>query len=56
MPEGVEIKGFPTLLFYTRDKKEQPLEYLGARDADSIISFINEHRVGGKSDEGQKEL
>merc|ERR1711991_992948 len=38
-----EIKGFPTLLLYTKDGKETPIQYNGDREADAMEKFIKEH-------------
>lgn len=52
MPEGIEIKGFPTIMFFTRTTKDKPIEYHGKRVADAMFKFVNEHRVGrGDKDE-----
>jgi protein disulfide-isomerase A1 len=38
-----DIKGFPTLLFFTANDKANPLRYEGKRDFPSIATWIKEH-------------
>ena len=38
---GVEIKGFPTLKFYSA-KNKKPLEYDGERNFQGLLSFVTE--------------
>ncbi len=40
---GADVQGFPTLKFYRRDKKAEPFEFNGGRDAEGIINWIKEH-------------
>lgn len=40
---GHEVKGFPTILLYTRSAKQTPLVYQGARDAKSLASWIRDN-------------
>ncbi len=41
---GVEIKGFPTLLFFPAGKKsEAPLKYEGPREINNFIEYLKEH-------------
>jgi protein disulfide isomerase len=41
--DEIQIKGYPTLYWYGKDKTQQPLEYNGGRDKDGIISWIKDH-------------
>jgi protein disulfide isomerase family A protein 3 len=41
-PEGFDVQGFPTLYFVPGDKSS-PVPYEGAREAKSIVKFIQEH-------------
>ena len=41
-PDGFDIQGFPTLFFVPGDKSS-PIPYEGAREAKSIVKFIQEH-------------
>lgn len=38
-----DVKGFPTILLYPRDKKTTPVEYKGTRDAKSLASWIKDN-------------
>jgi len=38
-----EVKGFPTILLYTREGKTTPAEYKGPRDAKSIAAWIKDN-------------
>ena len=40
---GVDIRGFPTLKFWGKDKSQPPIDYNGERTADGIISWIKDH-------------
>jgi protein disulfide-isomerase A1 len=40
----VEIKGFPTILFFPAGKKnEAPLKYEGPREINNFIDYLKEH-------------
>ena len=43
----IEVKGFPTVLFFPGDDKQNPVKYGGGRDSVSLISFIEEHKTSG---------
>jgi protein disulfide-isomerase A1 len=40
----VEIRGFPTLVLYTKTGKATPITYSGEREADALESWINEKK------------
>merc|ERR1712060_958034 len=40
--EGVDIEGFPTIKFWRANKKDEPLDYDGDRDADSFLAWLEE--------------
>ncbi len=40
---GVNIKGFPTILFFPANAAKVPVEYDGARDADGFVAFLKKH-------------
>jgi protein disulfide-isomerase A6 len=49
------VKGFPTLKFFPKDNKDEPIDYEEARDEESFINFLNEktgtkRTVGGGFD------
>jgi len=49
-PDSINIKGFPTLIFFPADKKDSPIPYNGERDLDSLVKFVKEqasHTVKG---------
>lgn len=37
---SVSIKGFPTIKFYKKDKKSDPLDYNGARDLEGFLTYL----------------
>jgi hypothetical protein len=39
----VEIKGFPTILFFPNGKKDSPMKYEGPREVNNFIDFLKEH-------------
>merc|ERR1719356_614999 len=48
--EGVDVEGFPTIKFWPADQKDEPLDYDGDRDEESIVAWLTEkatHSVGG---------
>lgn len=48
--EGVDVEGFPTIKFWPADQKDEPLDYDGDRDEESIVAWLTEkatHPVGG---------
>ena len=58
--ETVSIKGFPTILFFPKNKKENPVKYEGKRTTEDIIRFIkinswNEIKVDDENNEEKKE-
>jgi len=51
-PEGIDIRGFPTLIFFPADNKAPGVPYSGERDLDNLVKFVKEkasHTVGGES-------
>jgi protein disulfide-isomerase A1 len=40
---GVQIRGFPTLIFFPANHKDKPLSYSGDRETEAIIKYINEN-------------
>jgi len=42
LPDGIEVQGFPTLIFYPADNK-QGIQYNEDRDLDSLKAFVLEH-------------
>lgn len=40
--DGVDIKGYPTLLFYPKGGKGSPISFDGERDAEGIKNFLKE--------------
>merc|ERR1712013_434372 len=40
---GVDVKGFPTLLFFPAGDKQNPVVYEGARDVEGMTSFLKEN-------------
>jgi protein disulfide-isomerase-like protein len=47
MPDGVTIKGYPTVMLYTQTGKDKPIEFEGERTSSAMFEFVNKHRVGG---------
>ncbi|KAK9702113.1 Thioredoxin [Popillia japonica] len=43
VPEAFEVKGYPTIYFATKDKKNEPISYEGGRSLQDFIKFIAEH-------------
>lgn len=41
--EGVDIKGFPTLKFWGKDKTQPPIDYTGERTTEGILKWLKEH-------------
>ena len=41
--EGLDISGYPTLLWYGKDKTVAPIQFNGGRDAEGIIAWIRDH-------------
>ena len=39
---GVDIKGFPTILFFPNGKKDSPVKYEGPREVNDFIDFLKE--------------
>jgi protein disulfide-isomerase-like protein len=40
--DGVDIKGYPTLKFYAKGDKQNPIDFEGERDLEGIKSFLKE--------------
>lgn len=54
---GINVKGFPTLIFFPSGSKSQPVTYSGARELEDLINYVEEHSVFTKTDEsGSDEL
>jgi len=47
----VNVRGFPTILFFPANAKDTPLTYEGERDLDSFVAYIEKHAstLGGDS-------
>ena len=41
--EGVSIRGFPTIKFYPKGRKHNPVEFDGDRTEEGFISFLKKH-------------
>jgi protein disulfide-isomerase A1 len=41
--DGVSIRGFPTLKFYAKGKKDAPIEFEGDRTEEGFIDFLKQH-------------
>ena len=39
----IDIQGYPTLLWYGKNKSEDPLKFNGGRDKTGIIDWIKDH-------------
>lgn len=51
--EGVNVSGFPTLIFFKGNEKPKATSYRGGRDLESFVSFLEEnaHHPAAVSDE-----
>jgi protein disulfide-isomerase A1 len=47
--DGVEIRGYPTLKFYSKENKGSPLEYEGERDLDGLKKYLAEKSTSYKN-------
>jgi protein disulfide-isomerase A1 len=61
--DGVDVKGYPTLKFYPKGHKSNPVDFDGERDAESIKAWLKEHsevykqhEAASKPEEGKTEL
>merc|ERR1712032_563523 len=54
VPEGFEVKGFPTLYFLPAGSKT-PVKYSGARETEDFVKYVNENRTNKKEEEAKKE-
>ena len=50
--DGVDVKGFPTLIFFPGNKKDKPMPYDGAREVDGFVSFLQKNAATSFSLEG----
>lgn len=41
--ESVDISGYPTILWYAKDKSAEPVSFNGERDTEGIIDWIKDH-------------
>ena len=48
--DGVEVRGFPTLIFYPKGNKEG-VNYEGERDLDSFKKFLDEQKTQGTTED-----
>lgn len=46
--DGVDIRGYPTLKWYPKGGKENPIDFEGERDAEGIKAFLKEHSAAYK--------
>ncbi|ODV93521.1 hypothetical protein PACTADRAFT_46800 [Pachysolen tannophilus NRRL Y-2460] len=47
------IGGFPTILFFSSDDKQNPIPYKSGRDLDSFINYINEKTGAERTSDGK---
>ena len=48
---GVEVSGYPSIYFFKKGDKKNPVQYNGGRDADSFGKFLKENLAGEWKDE-----
>lgn len=57
--EGVQVRGYPTLIFYPKGKKDEPVTYDGDRDLEGFKKWLSENaptqKSGGASGDATKE-
>jgi len=41
--EGVNVSGYPTLIFYPKGNKASPVNFEGERDLEGIKNWLKEH-------------
>lgn len=41
--ESIQIKGYPTIFWYGKDKSAEPITFNGGRDKAGIIDWIKDH-------------
>ena len=41
--DSINIKGYPTLLWYGKDKSAEPTQYNGGREKDGILTWLKDH-------------
>ena len=46
--KGLEVKGYPTIKFYPKGLKQEPINYDGGREAVDIINFLKSNSVAYK--------
>lgn len=39
----MQIQGYPTLLWYGKDKSVEPVKFNGGREKDGIVDWIKDH-------------
>lgn len=55
--EGLEIKGYPTLKFYHKGNKQNPVDYDGGREIEDFKKWLRENSAAVKAHtEGKTEL
>uniref|UniRef100_A0A914V9R8 Protein disulfide-isomerase n=1 Tax=Plectus sambesii TaxID=2011161 RepID=A0A914V9R8_9BILA len=47
VPPKFEVKGFPTIFWVPKDKKNSPVAYQGAREVDDFVKFIAKESTDG---------
>lgn len=52
---GIEVEGYPTLKWWSKDKTVAPIDYTGGRNAEGILSWIKEHTEYPWVEDGEKE-
>ena len=53
--EGLEVRGYPTLLLYLQQDKTQPIKYAGTKDFEGIKEWIHANLKGEAGISTQKE-
>lgn len=52
--EGLNIQGFPTIKFYKKGNKSNPIDFNGERTEEGFINFLKEHSSADLSSVAQK--
>lgn len=53
--EGLEVRGYPTLLLYSQQNKTEPIKYAGNKDFEGIKEWIQAYLQGQEGTSSQKE-
>jgi len=56
VPASLNVRGFPTIKLFTKEGKDQPIDFEGNRSKDDFVTFLSQHTGAVAADDQKDEL